>query len=197
MDYQKIKELLLKYSYLGTMTTKLNDLRIGCAPNIARKAYLCTIFAPLTDEELKVLKNEVPYPFPPSYEEFLTQFSNGLSVMVGQFSIYGLRRRPHPEEPIAPVTYSLHLYNVLERPRNATSDILFIGGYSANGSHFYMRQGDPKVYYCEQWDVTPLKIWPSFEEMLTEEITRVSELFNEETGLLFPDEEFLPVKTSK
>jgi len=196
MDYQKIKELLLKYSYLGTMTTKLNDLEIGWAPNIARKAYLCTIFAPLTDEEMKVIKNEVPYPFPPSYEEFLTQFSNGLFVMLDLFFISGLRRRPHPEEPIAPVTFDSYLYNVLERPKNATNDMLIIGGYSANRSRLYMKQGDPKVYYCEEWDVTPLKSWPSFEEMLIEEITRVSKLFNEETGLLFPAEEFLPVKTS-
>lgn len=48
-------------------------------------------------------------------------------------------------------------------------------------------------HYCKQWDVTPLKVWPSFEDMLLEEITRVSALFGEETGHLHPELEFLPV----
>ena len=193
MDFPKVKDLLCKYSYLGTHESLRHDIQIGWVPQIAEFAYLNDIFPPLSPAELQMLKQEVPYPFPAEYEHFLTHFSNGLSAMVGRFCIYGLRREMMMEDPYAPATLALYLYNVLERPRNATKDLLIIGGYSADHSHIYMKQGDTKVYYCKQWDVTPLKTWPSFEDMLSEEIARVSALFNEETGQLHPEHDFLPL----
>lgn len=197
MSYVKINDLLCKYSYLGTHESLRHDKQIGWVPKIAELAYLNDIFTPLSPAELQILKQEVPYPFPLEYEYFLTHFSNGLSVMVGRFCIYGLRRDTMIEDPYAPSTLSLYLFNVLERPKNATKDILIVGGYSADHSRLYMKQGDSTVYYCKQWDVTPLKTWSSFEDMLLEEIARVSSLFKEDIGKLSSEREFLPIQNGK
>lgn len=69
-------------------------------------------------------------------------------------------------------------YNKFEVPQNATSEMLFIGGYGWDGSKLYITP-DERVHYCARWDATSMKTWDSLTGMLIEEIERLYTLFND------------------
>ena len=70
---------------------------------------------------------------------------------------------------------------------------MFISGsYDYDGSRLYMTH-DNKVHYCKPNDATSLLTWPSLEEMLESEITRLYKLFDDKGVMYDESASTLPV----
>ena len=180
MDYGKIHELLFKFSPLGVKTIgRTGATLIGHAPFIAPEAWLNHIFRPLSMAEICDLEERLKRHIPNEYKDFLMHFSNGLNLMNGHLSLYGLRtsysRESSDRQPFDLVTDNIY---ASERPFNAEQDLLFFGSYMSKGSKLYYNT-DNQVCFCSRNDATPLIIWNSLLEMLESEIPRIYSLFDD------------------
>ena len=192
MEYVRyIQALIEEQKALGAVEGELGS-RYGHIPQIAPEAYNIYTFAPLTEEQLALVEQNIGREIPCQYRTFLTHVSNGMHIFCRCLNLYGLQgvldRRGDFQGP-----FDLSIPNVYERPSNADASCFFIGGYSYDASNLYMRSESQKVFYCPRWDITPLKEWNSFSEMLIEEIQRLRSLHGADGMLQVPREETLPI----
>ena len=192
MEYVRyIQALIEEQKALGAVEEEMVS-RYGHIPLIAPEAYNIYTFAPLTEERLALLEQVLNREVPEQYKIFLTLVSNGMHIFSRCLSLDGLQgsidRKLGIQGP-----FDLSIPNVYERPSNADASCFFIGGYSYDCSKLYMRSGSQKVFYCPRWDITPLKEWNSFSEMLIEEIQRLRSLHGADGMLQVPREETLPI----
>ena len=192
MEYVRyIQALIEEQKALGAVEGEVVS-EYGHIPLIAPEAYNIYTFAPLTDERLALVEQNIGREIPCQYRTFLTHVSNGMHIFNRCLNLYGLQgvldRRGDFQGP-----FDLSIPNVYERPSNADASCFFIGGYSYDASKLYMRSGSQKVFYCPRWDITPLKEWNSFSEMLIEEIQRLKSLHGTDGMLQVPREETLPI----
>ena len=192
MEYVRyIQALIEEQKALGAVEEERGS-RYGHLPQIAPEAYNIYTFAPLTDEQLALLERVLNREVPKQYRAFLTHVSNGMHIFHRCLSLLGLQgeinRKLGAQGP-----FDLSIPNVYERPSNADASCFFIGGYSYDASNLYMRSGSQKVFYCPRWDITPLKEWNSFSEMLIEEIQRLKSLHGADGMLKSTRRSTLPI----
>ena len=192
MEYVRyIQALIEEQKALGAVEGEVVS-KYGHIPQLAPEAYNIYTFAPLTDEQLALLERVLNREVPKQYRAFLTHVSNGMHIFHRCLSLEGLQGSINRKLGIQG-PFDLSIPNVYERPSNADASCFFIGGYSYDASHLYMRSGSQKVFYCPRWDITPLKEWNSFSEMLIEEIQRLKSLHDADGMLQVPSEETLPI----
>ena len=192
MEYVRyIQALIKEQKALGAVEGEVVS-KYGHIPQLGPEAYNIYTFAPLTEERLALLEQNIGREIPCQYRTFLTHVSNGMHIFCRCLNLYGLQgvldRRGDFQGP-----FDLSIPNVYERPSNADASCFFIGGYSYDCSKLYMRSGSQKVFYCPRWDITPLKEWNSFSEMLIEEIQRLKSIHGADGMLQVPREETLPI----
>ena len=192
MEYVRyIQALIEEQKALGAVEEERGS-RYGHIPQIAPEAYNIYTFAPLTDEQLALLERVLNREVPEQYKIFLTLVSNGMHIFNRCLNLYGLQgvldRRGDFQGP-----FDLSIPNVYERPSNADASCFFIGGYSYDCSKLYVRSGSQKVFYCPRWDITPLKEWNSFSEMLIEETQRLRSLHGADGMLKSTRRSTLPI----
>lgn len=192
MDYSVcIKELLEEQASYGFVEDGL-ALKYGHVPHIAPMAYNIIIFHPLEEEQIAILEEKLKKELPRPYRSFLTSTSNGMHLFHRCLHLYGFQGEMNREKG-SQKPFDLSVSNVYERPTNADASCFFIGGYSYDGSKLYMRSGSQKVFYCQRWDITPLKEWSNFETMLIEEIQRLRSIHNNRGILQVDREKTLPI----
>ena len=192
MEYiSHIQALIEEQKALGAVEEERGS-RYGHLPQIAPEAYNIYTFAPLTEEQLALVERVLNREVPKQYRTFLTHVSNGMHIFHRCLSLLGLQgdinRKLGAQGP-----FDLSIPNVYERPSNADASCFFIGGYSYDGSNLYMWSGSQKVFYCPRWDITPLKEWNSFSEMLIEEIQRLKSLHGADGMLKSTRRSTLPI----
>ncbi|MDP4204239.1 MAG: SMI1/KNR4 family protein [Bacteroidota bacterium] len=174
------KDLIFKFEYLGIeKSISTGETLIGKAPHIAPAAWLNSIYLPLRENDVKLLEDELGTNIPIDYRNFLTKFSNGLDILVGTFSLDGLRRNYIRSVDESRQPFSIITKNIEERPYNAKDSYFFIGGYKWDGSCIYIDKETNIVHYCDRDDATSLFQWNSFEEMLISELHRTYLLFDD------------------
>lgn len=192
--YEKIRELLMKYSHKGVKEVEsTGNILIGHAPYIAPGAWLNCIYSKLTDTQIIEIENSIGRKLPNAYIDFLKNFSNGLNVLITALGLYGKRAnytRIGGDELILP--FDLSIPNSYGRIKNAPEEALIIGGYGWDASKLYM-MSDGTVYYCARYDATPLKKWNSLTDMLLEEIPRLYSLYDVNGVKLDPEQSTLPI----
>ena len=192
MEYVRyIQALIKEQKALGAVEEERGS-RYGHIPQIAPEAYNIYTFAPLTDEQLALLERVLNREVPKQYRTFLTHVSNGMHIFSRCLNLYGLQgvldRRGDFQGP-----FDLSIPNVYERPSNADSNCFFFGSYSYDGSLLYIKDDVSTVYYCARRDATPIKEWPSFSDMLIEEIQRLKSLHNADGILKSTRRSTLPI----
>ena len=192
MEYiHHIQALIKEQKALGAVEEERGS-RYGHIPQIAPKAYNIYTFAPLTDEQLALLERVLNREVPKQYRTFLTHVSNGMHIFSRCLNLYGLQgvldRRGDFQGP-----FDLSIPNVYERPSNADSNCFFFGSYSYDASLLYIKDDINTVYYCARRDATPIKEWPSFSDMLIEEIQRLKSLHNADGILTSTRRSTLPI----
>lgn len=175
--FEEVKRELFEYNNLGEEIQIDGTLLIGRAHHIAPLAWLHSIYAPISPEEVNHLEKEMDKNIPKSYSYFLTNCCNGLKIFNDALSLDGLRKKNGRSIEASRQPYSIITPNTIERPFDAKDEYLFIGGYSwGNGALIYIDKSNEKVYKCERQNTNPIQIWTSFEEMLITEIKRLKSL---------------------
>lgn len=192
MEYVRyIQALIKEQKALGAVEGEVVS-KYGHIPQIAPEAYNIYTFAPLTDEQLALLERVLNREVPKQYRTFLTHVSNGMHIFSRCLNLYGLQgvldRRGDFQGP-----FDLLIPNVYERPSNADGNCFFFGSYSYDGSLLYIKDDVSTVYYCARRDATPIKEWPSFSDMLIEEIQRLKSLHNADGILKSTRRSTLPI----
>ena len=177
-DYSEIKELILKFSFLGIEESKSTGaLLIGRAPHIAESAWLNRLYSPIDKNEIIKMEDGISKKIPTSYVDFLTNFSNGLNILGDTLCLFGYRSNYVRTVDFSWQPYSLISFNKYDKPRNSTGEMLFIGSYYWDGSLLYMTT-DEKVHFCNRDDSTSLFIWDSLSSMLISELKRIYNIFD-------------------
>ena len=192
MEYVRyIQALIKEQKALGAVEGEVVS-KYGHIPQIAPEAYNIYTFAPLTDEPLALLERVLNREVPKQYRTFLTHVSNGMHIFSRCLNLYGLQgvldRRGDFQGP-----FDLSIPNVYERPSNADGNCFFFGSYSYDASLLYIKDDVSTVYYCARRDATPIKEWPSFSDMLIEEIQRLKSLHNADGILKSTRRSTLPI----
>ena len=196
MEYiSYIQALIKEQKALGAVEEEVVS-RYGHIPLIAPEAYNIYTFAPLTEELLALVEQNIGREIPCQYRIFLTHVSNGLFIFHRGLFLYGhqgsIKRELGIQGP-----FDLSDPNVYERPKNADKSCFFFASYSKDGSRLYMKDDSDKVYYCARYcarrDATPLKEWNSFSEMLIEEIQRLKSIHGSDGMLKSTRRSTLPI----
>ena len=192
MEYVRyIQALIEEQKALGAVEEEVVS-RYGHIPRLAPEAYNIYTFAPLTEERLTLVEQNIGREIPCQYRTFLTHVSNGMHIFNRCLNLYGLQgvldRRGDFQGP-----FDLSIPNVYERPSNADASCFFFGSYSYDASLLYIKDDVSTVYYCARRDATPLKEWNSFSEMLIEEIQRLKSLHGADGMLKSTRRSTLPI----
>jgi hypothetical protein len=192
--FEEVKKVLYKFENLGLETSLNGSILIGKAPHIAEFAWLNSVYKVLNEEDIAQLEKELETNIPTVYKSFLLKDSNGLSMFVSKFSLYGMRKEIGRTIEASRQPFSLTTPNTIERPKNAKENHFFIGGYKWDGSKLYIDKETGKVHYCGRWDATSLYEWNSFQEMLVSEAKRITNLFDDKGIILDEDVHTTPIE---
>ena len=192
MEYiSHIQALIEEQKALGAVEEEVVS-RYGHIPQLAPEAYNIYTFAPLTEERLALVEQNIGREIPCQYRTFLTHVSNGMHIFHRCLSLLGLQgeinRKLGAQGP-----FDLSIPNVYERPSNADASCFFFGVYCYDASLLYIKDDVSTVYYCARRDATPLKEWNSFSEMLIEEIQRLKSLHGADGMLKSTRRSTLPI----
>lgn len=194
MDWIDLKEeYIIPYKVLGVIEYPNGTIKYGHFPEVAPKAYLITVFAPIGSKEIKIVESALSKDIPLEYARFLSACSNGLNLFITCFSLYGYMEKIDRRSDAIPMPFSLEMLNRYERPRNSKDSFFFIGGYNCDGSKLYIDIETGKVHYCKRNNSTSLYCWESFDAMLISEMKRLTSLFDEAGRIKVPYEQTLPV----
>ena len=192
MEYVRyIQALIEEQKALGAVEEEVVS-RYGHIPQLGPEAYNIYTFAPLTEERLALVEQNIGREIPCQYRTFLTHVSNGLYIFHRGLFLYG-HQGSFKREQVVQGPFDLSDPNVYERPKNADKSCFFFASYSKDGSRLYMKADSDKVYYCARRDATPLKEWNSFSEMLIEEIQRLKSLHGADGMLKSTRRSTLPI----
>ena len=192
MEYVRyIQALIEEQKALGAVEEEVVS-RYGHIPQLGPEAYNIYTFAPLTEERLALVEQNIGREIPYQYRTFLTHVSNGLYIFHRGLFLYG-HLGSFKREQVVQGPFDLSDPNVYERPKNADKSCFFFASYSKDGSRLYMKADSDKVYYCARRDATPLKEWNSFSEMLIEEIQRLRSLHGADGMLKSTRRSTLPI----
>lgn len=192
--FNEVKKLLFRFEYLGIEKSELGAILIGKAPHIAPMAWLHSLYPTLTEIDVDILEKKLETIIPKDYKDFLLNYSNGLSIFVSKFSLYGMRKEIGRTIEASRQPFSLIIPNTIEKPKNAKENHFFIGSYNWDGSKLYIDSETGKVHYCDRWDAMSLYEWNSFEEMLISEVKRITSLFDEKGVIINEDLHTTPIE---
>ena len=183
---------MFKLSHLGVWNfSEDGGFFIGKAPHLGTRAWLNRIYPKISMTEIEIMENEMHRQIAPSYVQFLTSFSNGLDIFNGTLALYGYRYSFKRDETHAQQPFNLAWLQI-EKPRNSTDDMFFIGTYNWDYSFLYVTP-DQKVHFCHREDATSLFTWDSIEDMLLSEIKRIYTLFDDRGVAIDPKHPTTPI----
>jgi hypothetical protein len=185
-------EQMSRFSFLGEEKTSNGTMLYGKAPHIGSKAFLHTIYPPLTDNEIlsmgRIIGKKIPEHLANLYRE-----CNGLHYFVDTLSIDGLRIGSGRNFDTFYQPYDLTTPNVDERLEDADDDFIFFGGYDWDGSLLYTKTKNKEIYLCSPDSSEPLKFWKSIEDFISYEAGRISALFDSNGIEIDKNKSSLPV----
>ena len=134
------------------------------------------LFIPISEDDISLLEKDMLLSLPKDYSWFLQNVSNGLDLYNTTLCLYG-KRTHYNRTKSDPQPFDIIIPNTYERPRNATSNMVFIGSYYWDSSRLYIDTKDNSVHFCNSSDATSIKRWDNFYSMLVEEISRLKCLY--------------------
>lgn len=183
-----IAAVLEKAAKYGVRHAGTGAILYGHVLHRAPEAWFHEIYPPLDSNELSQLEESLATTIPPTYREFLTTYSNGITLFSCNLSFDGLRRNYKRDTDSSRQPFDIIRYNVDERPENSKDTYFYIGGYTDDGSLLFLDSSSDFVYRCDRDNASILyNRWNNFSEMLCSEVERISGLFDEFGKELNPD----------
>lgn len=170
-----IKKHVDRYAHMGTETASNGAVRTGYARHVPGGAWLMTMYPPLTGEKIGRIVQLIRRRLPQELREFYLE-ANGFNYMLDTFIVTGLPEGNVRAPNAPPMPYHIETLDVHERPRNAKADMVFFGAYDYDLSRVYMRENDPRVFYCSFDSAEPLGEWASLYDCLSGEFDRIDRL---------------------
>ena len=189
--FDEVREVLAEAEALGGRELPDGTRLIGHVPHIGPEAYLHTVYAPLSDEELEVVEGQICRRLPSPLKAFY-KCANGLYLFSGALSIDGLRREHSRTGDAARQPFSIDTPNVMERPTGSDPAAVFFGGYDWDGSLLFMMPSEARVFRCERDVASILTTWPTLENMLVSEAARLASAFDGDGRQIDEDEPTTP-----
>lgn len=175
--FEELRKIVYQYEHLGIKKLPNGTILIGRAPHIAQHAWLNEIFPVITEKEIKEIENNIGIKIPEDYRQFLTEFSNGLTILTEEFSLYGYSGNRRTSESIWQ-PFDLVLYNTLYKPQKATPEMLIIGRFGWDNHKIAIMPDNSLLYADEDFEkIKPIDI--SFMDLLLTEIPRLYSMFDE------------------
>jgi hypothetical protein len=176
---EKTIRIINGYAVLGERILKNGTRLIGHVPHRGTQAYLHLLFSPAPIENIKELKAKLPSAAQAleHYEILLTEH-NGAVFFLGSLALNGIRiglisRSSEDRQP-----FDLLDLNSFERPKNADPKTLYIGSYNSDGSLIYL-EPNGEVLVCKKNDATPYARWANLSEMISTEIPRLAQFYDQ------------------
>jgi SMI1-KNR4 cell-wall len=179
-QYAELRSMVDEWKRCGERVYPDGTRWIGHTPDRGPEAYLHQLFAPLDEESIGDLEDELSYDFPGSFLRFM-QIHNGIELFANHINIYGKRRSWNRTNDVeaAQQPFSILTPNVYERPDDAPKNLLFIGSL-----------GDERKLVCvlpsgqvQRWDKvsssTKKETYPSVFNFLLIEARKVRRLFDD------------------
>jgi hypothetical protein len=186
-DYlERVQRTLSGFRQLGERTLSDGTMLIGHVPHVAPEAWLHAQFPPLREDQLREVEAAVGRSIPPGFAAFLLEM-NGLSLFSDALSIYGLRSNFSRAPDAVWQPYSIATPNTFERPVDAPTAAVFVGGFDYDGSLLYIDAPRSVVHRCSRDSAKPLNTWSTFSKMLTSETERIAKLFDATGRQIDPD----------
>jgi hypothetical protein len=168
-------------------------------PGVGPLAYLHVIFKPAPEDVLPDAARKLR--MPTALVEFL-RLQNGATLFSGALSVYGVHRPGqllHREDPFFDLPFNIELENYNWPPADKAR-FLAMGGYGFDGSGVCIDRNDSKVYLFERGQQTllpePSCSWPSLDGWLTNEIARLSMLFDNQGRRVVDESQTLPLRAA-
>lgn len=156
-----------------------NGVRLICpVPYVGPQAWLHSLFAPLTKDQIDKLECNCKQNLPSDFKEFLTR-ANGVSLFVGEksISIWGqrfsyVRTGDEARQPFDIVD----LNEQPNRPANSPDQVLFFASVESGDSWcFFERQGSGyRIGKTSRQEFSPNHYWASFWVWLSDEVNEVA-----------------------
>jgi hypothetical protein len=161
------------------------------APWIAPQAYLHIVFKPADKEVLKEIGNLLR--LPQGWQDIL-HAQNGAILFSDAISIYGVRSSTALVNRSD--VFELPPYSIVDGNRSwpvkPTERFVVIGGYAYDGTRAVLDRHDGSVLALPRKSEKVLGRWPNSDSWLSEELTRLSMLFDREGKIQVPREQTLP-----
>lgn len=167
-----------------------NGARLICpTPQVAPKAYLHVLYAPLSSESIRELDAEFEMRFPKSFQELLRR-SNGLDLFSGFLSIWGVRKSwaRTGDEGWQPYDIVYHNRGLGAPQPNGSQPVVNFGS-SADGENwcfFEQLENGYRVGETPRHEFAPIRYWPNFETWIREQLAELEVLFDEEGKQIAP-----------
>jgi hypothetical protein len=162
-------------------------------PSVAPEAYLNIVYKPVAPEIRAELEKGLQ--FPNSLAEFY-QHWNGARLFVGALSIYGCLPRNYllyRADRFKVLPFNLREINHEFLSQTSHKNLICIGSYSYDRSIVCMnRKSQSIACYVGKQFAEERQTWPSLDQWLSDEITRLSFFFDECGNRLVPEEHLLP-----
>ena len=194
----KVMTLLDKFDNIGDRESETAFYRTHI-PWLAPLAYLNIIFKPAPEDALAIVAKKLKIPMP--VLEFLRN-QNGAILFSGALSVYGIHRPGqliNRDDPSCDLPFNIELENQNWPPLD-TIRHLVIGGYGFDGSAVCIDRQDYRICLFQrgrrQLQSKPSFTWPSLEEWLRNEITRLAAIFDSGGKRLVDESQTLPFRVS-
>ena len=147
-------------------------------PHVAPRAYLHSIFPPLSSIEIFDLDVSVGEVLSEDYRTLLSE-SNGLELFSNALSIYGLvTENRRSVDAVLKQPFDIVSPNVDEYPRFAAEGHCIIGSFKTDGSLILTDILTPSIVRVDRDAYEELNRWECLRNFLTSEYRRMSKLFD-------------------
>jgi hypothetical protein len=190
----KILSLLSAFKKVDNLESETAIL-LTHTPQNGPSAYLNIIFKPVPRKALRDVAQEMQ--MPQSLIELL-QDQNGAILFSGALSIYGIHLHGQLLDRTSSsfnLPFNIKQENLNWPPYDRTR-FLAIGGYGFDGSSVCIDRNDANLYLFQRADhglrAVPSSKWRNLEEWLTNEIARLSNLFDSRGQRLVDESQTVP-----
>ena len=173
---ERVMQPLEAWSNAGDVTNEAGTRLIGHMPEIAPKAFMHLVYAPLSESELLDLTARLGTPLPAQLKQFLCN-ANGLSIFLDDMRVFGYVPVPAKRRVTIHVHHfstDLVLVNVSARVRGLDEGAIAVGRYRIDGSYVSINE-DGTANRFDPRGGAPSRTWPDFDTWLVSEIAAMSQ----------------------
>jgi hypothetical protein len=172
-DERILKQLDLS-SNAGDVTNAMGTRLIGHAPDIAPKAFVHVVYAPLGEIALQEFGERLGRSIPPQFREFLT-CANGLLIFSGAIRVMGyVPLKIQADTSIYNYPSNIMIPNVSARIRGLSHGTVVVGWYKADGSNVSIEEDGTAVRFDAKGNGAAIQAWPDFDSWLISEVSNLN-----------------------